>query len=263
MAPHRVPMGSPPRRRGRPLAGLPDSEGRGLTPAQAGTAWRTSPQPGMPAAHPRAGGDGARIVPDVPSRKGSPPRRRGRLGLDADGGAERGLTPAQAGTALLRRSSWRLSRAHPRAGGDGTGGLLAGGFWRGSPPRRRGRLPDQAVHRDVRGLTPAQAGTATSSRRPSSSAWAHPRAGGDGSVSWAASVRNGGSPPRRRGRRRDGSYEGSASGLTPAQAGTAPALPQHLGLPRAHPRAGGDGTWQSTMVQPTAGSPPRRRGRPS
>ena len=76
------------------------------------------------------------------------------------GAADGGLTPAQAGTAILTAglSSWH--GAHPRAGGDGHDPATFTVGAVGSPPRRRGRHIAGADVPAGLGLTPAQAGTA-------------------------------------------------------------------------------------------------------
>ena len=111
----------------------------------------------------------------------------------------------------------------------------------GSPPRRRGRPGVGRRVDGADGLTPAQAGTASSTGFPEC---------------WTT-----GSPPRRRGRRGPPGARQVRIGLTPAQAGTAgtPGLPPRRS--GAHPRAGGDGLAHQQQVAQAQGSPPRRRGR--
>ncbi len=195
--------GSPPRGRGR------CTDGHRVVPARA---------------HPRAGGDGARRSMRLSGGEaGSPPRGRGRTAVRSwrgQGSPPRGRGRLTAGCALCAPGP-TLSRAHPRAGGDGGDG------------------PKQPL---VEGLTPARAGTARTAvtactgspprgrGRPGGDPCepvtrAHPRAGGDGT--WLPGPDD----------RQDG---------------------------RAHPRAGGDGTGgYFRAASPPRGSPPRGRGRQS
>ncbi len=193
--------GSPPRRRGRRHRVLRPAERHGLTPAQAGTAFRVRCQP-------------CQVC-------GSPPRRRGRRSRCRCGRSCLGLTPAQAGTAPTPPACSSATRAHPRAGGDGADKAASDLEREGSPPRRRGRRHGPRRHRQGRGLTPAQAGTARRGSAGGRSRWAHPRAGGDGQQHRLPRVLD--------------------DGLTPAQAGTAWPSRCATGPHRAHPRAGGDG----------------------
>ncbi len=235
--------GSPPRRRGRPS--VQRSQWHPLR------------------AHPRAGGDGGSGTFHRTPAAGSPPRRRGRPGVDHASEAWLGLTPAQAGTAQPADTSRGSRRAHPRAGGDGVEWVRNGVECAGSPPRRRGRRRGPGQDRDFRGLTPAQAGTASRQLLPVLLQRAHPRAGGDGGCGLKVVHLYKGSPPRRRGRRPSLKTRPRLAGLTPAQAGTALSCPVRPSRYWAHPRAGGDGLTRTAPRTTRVGSPPRRRGRPS
>ncbi len=133
-----------------------------------------------------------------------------------------------------------------------------------------------------RGLTPACAGTSTATSRSRSAMRAHPRVRGDvsrlqrlparrmgahprvrGDVSWRESVLDHGlgSPPRARGRLVFVVPPVSASGLTPACAGTSTCTSTMGGRPGAHPRVRGDVVGQLEDAPVAAGSPPRARGR--
>ena len=192
-------------------------------------------------AHPRAGGDGlfADIIP-IPGT-GSPPRGRGRPGAHVGSIGGPRLTPARAGTASGWCRSRKISRAHPRAGGDGPVNGSGDASPRGSPPRGRGRPRD--------------------SNSSISLVRAHPRAGGDGSRARRSTRIISGSPPRGRGRPIPRDIEISATGLTPARAGTAAESMVRSIRPGAHPRAGGDGDTPLRASSARTGSPPRGRGR--
>ncbi len=254
--------GSPPRGRGRPQGVDGGRADAGLTPAWAGTAARRSGGTSSPRAHPRVGGDGAPSSRCGSAPRGSPPRGRGRRGAGTLGGRPAGLTPAWAGTASRWTGSSGRRWAHPRVGGDGGTSAPPDRDRRGSPPRGRGRRHLDGATQFVRGLTPAWAGTAAGRRPLGSAARAHPRVGGDGTVSDAAGSSPVGSPPRGRGRLHAQEPRGGCRGLTPAWAGTACVGHGGIATVRAHPRVGGDGSLGESAADPAQGSPPRGRGRP-
>ena len=155
-----VPMGSPPRGRGRqPLIVLHD-KGRGLTPAWAGTAKSRDRLAPWGWAHPRVGGDGWLGGFAAVDLGGSPPRGRGRLRMSPRCRRRSGLTPAWAGTATEIVGPDPYDRAHPRVGGDGSRDTCDGSEQPGSPPRGRGRHVPTGDELGHDGLTPAWAGTA-------------------------------------------------------------------------------------------------------
>ncbi len=235
--------GSPPRRRG----GRP----------------RSSSCVSPPAAHPRAGGADLYLRRLSILTEGSPPRRRGGPGpLAQILGAPR-LTPAQAGRTNDSVNVSPLLRAHPRAGGADFSmdpGEVAG---KGSPPRRRGGPGLVGQAGDGRGLTPAQAGRTLRARGGRRGMVAHPRAGGADGVRLPDVAPRPGSPPRRRGGRRNRPAPVRADGLTPAQAGRTSSVCAWISGARAHPRAGGADPSGTTGVDVNVGSPPRRRGGPN
>ncbi len=233
-------MDSPPRRRGVRCS-VPLHRGvSGLTPAQAGSSGAAATGAVSSRTHPRAGGEFANDIVTLSARKDSPPRRRG---VQPPGGwteADRGLTPAQAGSSPSRRPGPAASRTHPRAGGEfyaTGGGPLDGGD---SPPRRRGVRVFGEVGFDGDGLTPAQAGSSKPRSSSKKKDWTHPRAGGEFAVPVLVEAGWGDSPPRRRGVLLSRRGTVVAQGLTPAQAGSS-SQPVREGTPRrTHPRAGGE-----------------------
>ena len=198
-----MPVGSPPRGRGRPGRAAARRPAGGLTPARAGTASSSSPAPGASRAHPRAGGDGRPDDLRHGAGEGSPPRGRGRQGVVREGQRAGGLTPARAGTVARCPRRAGCGWAHPRAGGDGASPSSPFASPTGSPPRGRGRHPRLPESDLSAGLTPARAGTASRTRPRSLTKRAHPRAGGDGPGPPGGCCRTRGSPPRGRGRQAD------------------------------------------------------------
>ena len=177
-----LPMGSPPRRRGKErstaLVGTPTR----ITPALAGKSYVFGPfRPGS-WDHPRVGGEKRFVRNRTQLRLGSPPRGRGKeiLSRKQNGGIR--ITPAWAGKSACAASARGGLKDHPRVGGE-----KFSTSWRtvpppGSPPRGRGKecFPVLAALPD--GITPAWAG------KSSSPPWCrlqprdHPRVGGEKST---------------------------------------------------------------------------------
>ena len=150
--------GSPPRMRGKVAGVARRPQTAGITPAYAGkrcVRCRRSPR-GRD--HPRVCGEKSRCFMRWPTRRGSPPRMRGKGHPMHPGPAYTGITPAYAG------KSWRVeirSRSvwdHPRVCGEKFDEITDDGDLPGSPPRMRGKdLQRPRQHRGT-GITPAYAG---------------------------------------------------------------------------------------------------------
>ena len=255
-------QGSPPRARGRPKRFRWSCCLRGLTPACAGTSDLLR----------RGCGD----------EPGSPPRARGRRRARLARTHVRGLTPACAGTSVRRAERHPRHGAHPRVRGDVVGVSVIAWFLSGSPPRARGRLHLVDASLGGLGLTPACAGTSSTSGHWRSARRAHPRVRGDVRRGVRVVVDESGLTPARAGTSDLATGAGQADrahprvrgdvrlqrrqdrrhlGLTPACAGTSsrPSRPRWRG--RAHPRVRGDVRQAATRSSPAGGSPPRARGR--
>ena len=254
--------GSPPRVRGpRELPSVP-LRGRRITPA--------------------CGGDHLFGISPYASASGSPPRVRGPPRRDRRERGLAGITPACAGTTLSLIRRTRPATDHPRVCGDHTVDSDAGQPSIGSPPRVRGPLLGQLVAADVVGITPACAGTTTTSAWPASGAGDHPRVCGDHLSGYDLFLANLGSPPRVRGPLTSpffgpsgrgitpacaGTTEprarvGACARITPACAGTTPRRPGLVGWSTDHPRVCGDHHRAGMTVEARLGSPPRVRGPP-
>ncbi len=90
---------------------------------------------------------------------GSPPHVRGPLRNRYLLYTLQGITPACAGTTLEFSCSSSPSRDHPRMCGDHKRGRWKKIHRRGSPPHVRGPLMQNTEDGDIRGITPACAGT--------------------------------------------------------------------------------------------------------
>ena len=209
------------------------------------------------------GGEKVRLRWKPKSKKGSPPRGRGKGGAGVLILGQIGITPAWAGKRLLELRRKTGVRDHPRVGGEKHLSGTTDNRPQGSPPRRRGKvdvLPE--VHALV-GITPAWAGKRA--RRPS---WSygggdHPRMGGEKVSSFALAFDHRGSPPHGRGKVVLRQVAGAPAGITPAWAGKRWGRCADTGADRDHPRMGGE---KITRIAPKnwgSGSPPRRRGKAS
>ena len=159
-----LPMGSPPRGRGKvPPAGQGCIRGR-ITPAWAGkNPWR-SVSYRCCGDHPRMGGEKGEYDTDSDNDTGSPPHGRGKGVVNGRAGLLVGITPAWAGKRPSHCSERRRSQDHPRVGGekyDCTGQEFTN--W-GSPPRRRGKGGKSFTGNMFTGITPAWAGKSLHSK---------------------------------------------------------------------------------------------------
>ena len=112
-------------------------------------------------------------------------------------------------------------------------------------------------------LIPARAGKTPRPRRPSCSAWAHPRAGGENYRAIGPASGPAGSSPRGRGKRVHCSVLSCLVGLIPARAGKTHHHSETSVRMRAHPRAGGENRNAHTHRKDSQGSSPRGRGKRS
>ena len=137
-----------------------------------------------------------------PLHTGSPPHRRGKVGLDGGLSEAVGITPAQAGKSKLALCTPSCPTDHPCAGGEKNKELE--GVWlpMGSPPRGRGKDINNKLAALLEGITPAWAGKSPEFRLPYLQSEDHPRVGGEKYKQMALQERMKGSPPRGRGKAR-------------------------------------------------------------
>ena len=127
--------GSPPRGRGKALAGLSQLSQTRITPAWAGKSGRKRMSALQQGDHPRMGGEKNKELEGVWLPMGSPPRRRGKVVHCAAVRALRGITP--------------------RVGGEKPFLFCGGSSDSGSPPRGRGKEGFCLSQFVVRRITPA------------------------------------------------------------------------------------------------------------
>ena len=149
---------------------------------------------------------------------------------------------------------------HPRVRGEQQ--LLQGLALRpdGSPPRARGAVDRYSAARPVWRITPACAGSSSSSGGTIFPRWDHPRVRGEQKVKPHVSGSRPGSPPRARGAGRRDHLREVAQRITPACAGSRRgSLPPRVRV-RDHPRVRGEQRHFRRFRRIGPGSPPRARG---
>ena len=151
--------------------------------------------------------------------RGSPPRVRGKVKLNAiDHGFSR-ITPACAGKSPLYLVFRLGVQDHPRVCGEKSISDRAASYSAGSPPRVRGKVPGGAGHRKQPGITPACAGKRLPARPPRGEQQDHPRVCGEKLGHTYRVEQAQGSPPRVRGKAARREQSTAMHGITPACAG--------------------------------------------
>ena len=256
-----LPMGSPPRRRGKErstaLVGTPTR----ITPALAGKSYVFGPfRPGS-WDHPRVGGEKQIGGDNGLDKQGSPPRGRGKVDSLSRQLTGSGITPAWAGKSWPLRDIHNLVWDHPRVGGEK---FVRYGYKfpvGGSPPRGRGKVPETYRYVAGYGITPAWAGKShlgVFCREPHRD---HPRVGGEKRDTESREDSILGSPPRGRGKVKTCTACKETFRITPAWAGKSGLSLQSTLLSGDHPRVGGEKKLIRKTLLTMLGSPPRGRGK--
>ena len=132
----------------------------------------------------------------------------------------------------------------------------------GSSPRGRGKRGRRRKGQHVRRLIPARAGKTTCLGLRTSATPAHPRAGGENFFSAPSAVLICGSSPRGRGKQLQTARQARRRRLIPARAGKTASQSSSICRVSAHPRAGGENTFEVATLGAPPGSSPRGRGKP-
>ena len=153
-----MPVGSPPRVRGKVTTFSGRHRLAGITPACAGKRRTTRTSGARYRDHPRVCGEKWMRSPVSGSSRGSPPRVRGKDCGHLYFLPPYGITPACAGKSRHRRGVALAHGDHPRVCGEKWGGVLKEAARKGSPPRVRGK--DRAARHlcVLLRITPACAG---------------------------------------------------------------------------------------------------------
>ena len=131
--------GSPPRMRGkhRECRGKPG--GCGITPAHAGKTSPKTPDGRLERDHPRACGENAALLLCLSLIPGSPPRMRGKPGVNGVRVVSGGITPAHAGKTVAWEKARKGDANHPRVCGENPPILTPFRRPVGSPPACAGK----------------------------------------------------------------------------------------------------------------------------
>ena len=164
-------------------------------------------------------GEKPHLTPAIDRSKGSPPRMRGKDGVNDSVQAVTGITPACAGKSEKTRSITTTRRDHPRVCGEMSFAVLIVCIALGSPPRMRGKVHLTAYFFIIWGITPACAGKRFPSFSPAVRPRDHPRVCGEKFTVNTVDLDLIGSPPRMRGKVEVHGRVVFDVGITPACAG--------------------------------------------
>ena len=207
------------------------------------------------------GGEKAKDEAAAATKRGSPPRGRGKARSLHGFMLWLRITPAWAGKSGNGLLVSSIPRDHPRVGGEKWSGPTRTFPAWGSPPRGRGKVVLHCgVLLDV-GITPAWAGKSCRRCRNIRESWDHPRVGGEKLYAPVLAQYRSGSPPRGRGK---GMYDLRwmvSQRITPAWAGKSLLNVLFLNVGEDHPRVGGEKLKSGPILWKRWGSPPRGRGK--
>ena len=128
-------------------------------------------------------------------------------------------------------------------------------------PPMRGRKSEPVRKYPEGRITPAHAGKSIDFRYIVGLHQDHPRACGEKLIWRQSKWLTTGSPPRMRGKALASYSAPTGIRITPAHAGKSRSIPSKSAMPWDHPRACGEKDGDLTRTTPTAGSPPRMRGK--
>ena len=132
--------GSPPLARGVPIRTTFFDEVNGITPACAGSTTFGDQRKSKGKDHPRLRGEYLSHSPPPLPLLGSPPLARGVPSISHPYSGISGITPACAGSTIIRRLRSGARRDHPRLRGEYNLAAIPSILFRGSPPLARGVL---------------------------------------------------------------------------------------------------------------------------
>ena len=113
-----MPLGSPPRMRGKPTVLQGIGEVIGITPADAGKTRRSGRRSAKQGDHPRGCGENDEAIALLKVGKGSPPRMRGKPCAFPCSLRQGRITPADAGKTHPDKQRLNLIEDHPRGCGE-------------------------------------------------------------------------------------------------------------------------------------------------
>ena len=252
--------GSPPPARGARGGGEEGWAARRITPACAGSTGNRSPPIPASSDHPRLRGEHAKILRGGVMSAGSPPPARGARTAGRRGRQPRRITPACAGSTVVRGGLAAWAADHPRLRGEHEQTSRGDAMDDGSPPPARGapQPPRGGVRR--RRITPACAGSTVMSPGRQREVPDHPRLRGEHGVGAVTSVNTRGSPPPARGAPDAGEIYIARYRITPACAGSTGSRSGSATCGTDHPRLRGEHRRRCAAGPGRRGSPPPARG---
>ena len=253
--------GSPPRMRGKGPDPQPRDSQRGITPAYAGKRAGACARGASTRDHPRVCGEKSLCCMRWPTRRGSPPRMRGKVCHPHLKKPFPGITPAYAGKRSPMCWRSRLPRDHPRVCGEKFTQSATKTTIPGSPPRMRGKVWYISSAYAPPGITPAYAGKRPLRCATSPVTRDHPRVCGEKGPAMPYLLCSSGSPPRMRGKELLAAAYNWSCGITPAYAGKRLLRKSRTGEKKDHPRVCGEKRFLPESSCCSRGSPPRMRGK--
>ena len=156
--PQFLPMGSPPRMRGKGSRVIRALRVSGITPAYAGKRAGLALLLPLAGDHPRVCGEKSQKPPGIWAGEGSPPRMRGKATRSCFWQLLTGITPAYAGKRVSYIAGRQYRGDHPRVCGEKVVPTQSMVSCLGSPPRMRGKVIRCSICHRGSGITPAYAG---------------------------------------------------------------------------------------------------------
>ena len=153
------------------------------------------------------------------SRRGSPPRVRGKGGIGIYSTFTHGITPACAGKSCSGCCSCSCAGDHPRVCGEKSKEVAEYASKAGSPPRVRGKVEPFKGSMYQSRITPACAGKSNLQPACRGAPWDHPRVCGEKYGACCTPWHPSGSPPRVRGKVHFRNLKEMSFRITPACAG--------------------------------------------
>ena len=254
-------QGSPPRMRGKVAGVCACNVVQGITPAYAGKSKVFKNLIPTYEDHPRVCGEKCAFSFWSLFLLGSPPRMRGKGRCHHPVIFVDRITPAYAGKSLVIFTVVSFPQDHPRVCGEKKRLASCAQQAEGSPPRVRGKAIRIIRLSKRTGITPACAGKSSELTQRSGTNGDHPRVCGEKHKLTHDPVREGGSPPRVRGKVHLLTRFTPICRITPACAGKSNARPSPCGAGRDHPRVCGEKSTQPVHRDIIVGSPPRVRGK--
>ena len=231
-----------------------------ITPARAGSTAPLLRRCLGDADHPRSRGEHGAGLYSCPHGLGSPPLARGAPQSTTAAVVGDGITPARAGSTVQGSNATVPHRDHPRSRGEHHECVPSFVLIVGSPPLARGAPRMPLFMPEALGITPARAGSTTSSPRTTRATADHPRSRGEHGACCCGCCVVSGSPPLARGARNRSPQQSQPVRITPARAGSTLSSRPHRSRGTDHPRSRGEHRAGAGCLVLLAGSPPLARG---